>query len=292
MPHLALLAANIMYGLNFNIAKGIMPEYIRPFGFIFCRVLGALILFWILQLFVKGNKIDKSDFPRLLICGLFGVALNQLMFFYGLNITSPINASVIMTITPILVLLFAALLIKEKITYIKITGIVMGIAGALGLILLKTSNSLLSSSLGDLFILLNASSYAVYLVLVKPLLKKYHPLSIIKWVFFFGFLFVFPFGFGEFKEIEWDTFLPMTWLSFLYVIIGISFLAYLFNIYALKKLNPSAVSVYIYSQPITATAASLVMGNDRLDAIKILSTVFIFVGVFLVSNPKVNRKAI
>src|SRR5690606_9216824 len=128
LSHLALLGANVMYGLNFNIAKSLMPELIQPFGFIFCRVLGALLLFWLVGLFIKSEKIDDRDFLKLIVCGLFGVAMNHLMFFYGLNLTSPINFSVIMTITPILVLLFASLLIKERITHLKILGIMLGIS--------------------------------------------------------------------------------------------------------------------------------------------------------------------
>lgn len=292
LSHLALLSANIMYGLNFNIAKALMPDLIQPFGFIFCRVLGALLLFWMFGFFIKGSKIEAEDLPRLIACGLFGVAMNQLMFFYGLNITSPINSSVIMTSTPILVLLFASFLIKERITYLKILGILLGISGAIGLIVFQASDSLIASPKGDLFIFLNASSYAVYLVLVKPLLAKYSPLTVIKWVFTFGFIFVIPFGYNEFAEIQWDSFTSFSWWSFIYVIIGISFLAYLFNIYALKKLKPSAVSVYIYLQPLTATVASMFMGTNDLNAFKVLCALLIFLGVFMVSNPQLIRKVI
>lgn len=283
--HLSIIGANLIYGINYSIAKDVMPEYIQPFGFIFCRVLGALILFWLLQLVVKTDKIERKDFLRLFICGLFGVASNQLMFFYGLNLTTPINAAIIMTCNPILVLVFSAFLIKERITPFKVLGIFLGLAGAAGLILNKSSLSIDSSNfIGDLFIFLNATSYAIYLVTVKPLMSKYSPLTVIKWVFLFGFTIVIPFGFSEFRSIDWQSFNPSIWGAFIFVVVGTTFLAYLFNIYGLKRLNPSVVSTYIYSQPLIASIVALLMQKDELNMVKIVSAILIFIGVYLVSR--------
>lgn len=283
--HLALLGANLIYGVNYSVAKLIMPSYIEPFGFIFCRALGALLLFWALHLFVKSEKIERKDFLRLLICGAFGVAGNQLSFFYGLNITTPINAAIIMTCNPILVLIMSAIILKERISVMKITGIFLGLVGAAGLILFNRELTISESTiLGDLFIFINASSYAIYLVLVKPLMKKYQPITVIKWVFLFGFIFVFPFGFNQFNDINWQTFETTTWLVFLFVIVATTFLAYLFNIYALKIVNPSVVSIYIYSQPVVATIVALIIGQDQLSLLKIVAALLIFTGVFLVSR--------
>lgn len=285
--HLAIFGANLIYGINYTIAKDIMPAYIKPFGFIFCRVLGALILFWLFQLFFEKEKIEKRDYLRLFICGLFGVASNQLMFFYGLNLTTPINAAIIMTCNPILVLIIASILIKEKITVTKIIGISLGLAGAVGLILNKASIQINDSNLiGDLFIFLNATSYAIYLVTVKPLMERYKPLTVIKWVFLFGAVIVIPFGWEEFGEINWEGFNASVWLSFLFVVIGTTFFAYLFNIYGLKRLNPSTVSTYIYSQPLIASFVALALQKDELNLIKIVATLLIFSGVYLVSLKK------
>ncbi len=264
-----------------------MPNYIKPFGFIFCRVLGALLLFWLFRTFFKAEKIDRKDYLRLFVCGLFGVASNQLMFFYGLNLTSPINASIIMTCNPILVLIFASVLIKERITTQKILGIFLGLAGAVGLILNKNSVEVTDSNVvGDLFIFLNATSYAIYLVSVKPIMKKYHPLTVIRWVFLFGFLVVIPFGWNQFLEIEWNTFNIGVWGAFIFVVVGTTFLAYLFNMYGLKRLNPSTVSTYIYSQPLIASIVALLLQKDELNLIKIIAALFIFSGVYLVSKKK------
>lgn len=287
LPHAALLGANMIYGINYSVAKEVMPEYISPFGFIFSRVLGALLLFWLFSAFGKNEKVKGKHLRRLFLCGLFGVAGNQLMFFYGLNLTNPINAAIIMTCNPILVLLISAFLIGERITPKKVGGIFLGLVGAAGLILNKNQLTVSSEHLiGDLFIFLNASSYAVYLVLVKPMMKLYRPITVIKYVFFFGFLIVIPFGFNDFSAVQWEDFRATTWYSFLFVVIGTTFLAYLFNIFALKRLNPSVVSTYIYSQPLVATIVALLMKKDELSMVKILSALFVFIGVYMVSSRK------
>lgn len=291
--HLALFGANLIYGLNYSIAKIVMPDYIAPFGFIFCRVLGALALFWLFFSFGKSEKIQTKDYLLLFACGLFGVAGNQLMFFYGLNLSTPINAAIIMTCNPILVLIMSAIVIRERITPVKIGGIFLGLAGAAGLILHGNQLSVGTDTFwGDLFIFLNASSYAFYLVLVKPLMNKYSPTTVIKWVFLFGFLIVFPFGFEQFTQINWENFEAGIWAAFLFVVIGTTFLAYLFNILGLKQLNPSVVSSYIYSQPLIATLFALFLGQDEITIVKVVSALFIFSGVYLVSirktKPKVN----
>ena len=217
-PHLALLGANVIYGLNYTIAKDVMPEYISPFGFIFCRVVGALLLFWMIFAF-NYEKIARRDLLLLAVCGLFGVALNQLMFFYGLNITTPINAGIIMTSNPILVLIASAIILKNKITATKVGGIALGILGALMLLLFKNNFSFGSETIvGDIFIFLNAMSYGTYLVIAVPLMKKYKPLTVITWVFTFGFIYVFPFGITQFTHIEWSIFTPTIWAFYLVTI--------------------------------------------------------------------------
>lgn len=282
--HLAILGANIIYGINYTIAKEVMEDFISPFGFIFCRVLGALLMFWIMFSF-SYEKVEKKDFFLLAICGLFGIAANQLMFFYGLNITTPINAGIIMTSNPIFVLIASAIILKNRITFLKVSGILVAITGALLLLLFKHDFSFGSDTIhGDVFIFLNALSYGTYLVLAVPLMKKYKPVTVVTWVFTFGFIFVFPFGFEQFTQIEWSAFTTPIWWKFTFVIVGTTFLAYLLNIYGLKNLNPSTVSTYIYLQPLIASAFAIYVGIDDLDWIKITAAILIFSGVYLVSK--------
>ncbi|CAG0984709.1 MAG: DMT family transporter [Bacteroidetes bacterium] len=284
--HLAVITANLIYGLNFTIAKDVMPVYVKPYGFIFCRVATATLLFWVMHYFFVKEKIQKQDIKRLIICGISGVAINQLMFFGGLNITTPINAAIIMTTNPILVLLAATLLIGERLSNRKILGVLCGMAGALFLLLNSGQAAVSQNTLtGDVFIFLNAASYAFYMVWVKPLMYRYHPVTVIKWVFLFGFIFVIPFGWNEFAEIKWQEFSPIIWSEFAFVIFATTFLAYLFNIIGLKKLSPSVVSTYIYLQPLFAAFIAVLLSKDNINHVKIISALLIFTGVFMVSIP-------
>lgn len=292
--HLALLGANIIYGVNYIIAKGIMPHKIGASAFILLRVIGAGLLFWIIKSFIK-EKVAKKDFGRLLLCGLCGVAINQLFFFHGLNLTSPIDASVILTVVPILVIIFSAFLLKERITSNKIVGVIIGGIGAFLLIWYGNTDNGTSSLLGNIFVFINACSYGLYLVVVKPLMKKYNPITVVSWVFLFGFLFVFPIGINDTLTTNYEAFTLHTYLTVGFVIFGTTFLAYLFNIYALKNVSPSVNGSYIYMQPaisfIMVSIYAYWLGHDQYKGdihwIKIVSCLLVFVGVFLISrNPK------
>jgi drug/metabolite transporter (DMT)-like permease len=282
--HLAVLSANLIYGANYAIAKAVMPSYIQPFGFILVRVLAGTLLFFITGLFIH-EKIHPRDFKKLMLCGLFGVAINQLMFFAGLAATSPINASLIMTTNPIMVLLMAHFLISEKISRLKIAGIITGMAGAGLLIILKPVAAVQEATVkGDLYVLINSVSFAVFLVMIKPMMKKYHTVTMMKWVFLFGLIVVLPFGYEEALSARWHEMNISVWLCVIYVVIGTTFIAYLLNVIALRKLSPSVVSFYIYLQPVFATLFSIVAGNDSPRAVHLVSAVLIFTGVYLVSR--------
>jgi drug/metabolite transporter (DMT)-like permease len=289
IAHLSLFSANLIYAINYTVAKTVMPQYVEPLGFIFMRVVGATLLFWLCYSLFAFEKIERKDMLRLMLCGLFGVAINQMLFFEGLNLTTPINASVIMVTNPILVLIISAFLISEKVTIRKLSGIVLGAIGAISLFTEGGNLSLLNSSqsLGNLLVLINACSYGVYLVIVKPLMAKYQTMTVISWVFFFGLIFVIPFGFGEFSQIEWSTMPTNIIYAIIFVVVGTTFLAYLFNIIGLRTLSPTTVSTYIYLQPILASIIAISFNSDQLDANKIISSLIIFAGVYLVS---VERK--
>jgi len=289
LAHIALWAVALIYGANYIIAKDLMPLYIEPRGFIFLRVIGATGLFFLLGLFIKGSrKIERTDWFRVFLCGFFGVAANQILFFEGLNLSTPINASVIMTSNPVLVLLMSAVLLKEKLRPIKIVGVLLGGVGAVYLILSNASDEFVlpGISLGNLLIFLNASSYAVYLVIVKPLMRKYDALMIIKWVFASGMFFVIPLGFTQFSSVAWDTWTPGIYMAAAFVVICTTFLAYLFNVFALKTLSSSTVSTYIYLQPLLTTMLALYLAKDALTFETVVSAGLIFVGVYLVSRKR------
>lgn len=293
--HLALFILNLMYGANYVIAKGLMPSIIGPNGFILLRVLGAALLFWTVYIF-NFERIKKADLLKLAACGLFGVAINQLFFFNGLMLTSPLNAPVIMTMTPILVLILSVIILKEKATKIKLLGIFIGGVGSI-LFTLLSRNVGYSTGLGDLFILINASSYSLYLVLVKPLMAKYKPITVITWVFTFGLVYVsiWPFSIPELSALNLETITSDSIMRLLFVVIGVTFLPYLLTVYAMKKLSPSVSSTYIYFQPLFAAffiyifyLAGLEDYTQDFTIAKMGCALLIFMGVYLVIRP--NKK--
>jgi drug/metabolite transporter (DMT)-like permease len=291
--HLAVLGANVIFGLNYVIAKGIMPNWLEPRAIILLRVVGAASVFWLAGLFGKSQKVDRKDMQRMLVAAFFGVALNQIMFFEGLNLTTPINASIIMVGTPIFVLVMSHFVIGEKITRLKSLGITLGFLGAAFLILRKGHLSLTSgTSLGNLLVFVNASSYGLFLVLVKPLMRKYRPLTVMKWVFTFGLLFVLPVSWKQITMADFGAIPPRIWMAISYVIIFTTILAYFLNNYSLKRISPAANSSYIYSQPVIASLVAVAAGKDRITFNEIVSVLLIFAGVYFVNRyPRSSKGA-
>jgi drug/metabolite transporter (DMT)-like permease len=291
--HLALFIVNALYGANHIIAKGVMPNYLTPNVFILLRVAGASLLFWIIKLFFVKEKVERKDILRLAVCAIFGVAANQLFFFNGLNLSSSINAGIIMTINPILVVILSFFILKEKITWQKSVGIIIGATGAI-LLTLTAGTGSGDSLLGDLFLFINAASYAIYLVLVKPLMKKYKPFTVITYIFSFGLLYVlfYPPTLMDLAETNFSQIPIDVVMKILYVIVGVTFFAYLLTVYGLKFLSPSVSSSYIYLQPVLVMIFTFLFGmwglsEDYTDTItleKVGYMLVIFVGVFLTST--------
>lgn len=281
----ALFIASLIYGVTFTIAKDVMEIHIQPFGFILLRVFGATAVFWFLGLFVnKQQKIEKEDYKRIFVAAFFGVGLNMLTFFKGLSYTTPISASVIMVTSPILVLIFSSLLIREKIPRRRVWGVFIGLAGAL-ILITNGSNTIQGSNatVGNLLVFVNAASYGLYLVLVKKIIKKYNPIVFVKWLYLFGLLFVFPFGIAELLEVHWQTMPVDIYCKAGFVVLFTTCITYLFNLFALSKLKPTTVSVFIYLQPVIATIYPVFTESDRLNTTRVVAAILIFSGVYLVT---------
>ena len=293
---IALISAFIattIYGLNHTIAKVIMPDYIGAFGLVQLRLIGAGFIFFIVSFLAPKQKIDTADYLRLFFAALLGMCINMLMFLKGLELSTPINSSVMITLTPVMVLVLSYIFLKEKIGILKLGGIMIGFAGALILIFYgkKLSANAPNAMLGNIMFLINASAFAGYLVLSKPLTQKYNTLVLMKWMFFIGIILALPVTFNEFRSVEWTS-LPFTavWrMSF--VVVGTTFLTYLLNMYALKSLPASTIGAFIYLQPPIAIIYAIITGNDTLDLVKIIATVLVFSGVYFATTKitKLNR---
>ncbi len=288
--HLTLFVASLLFGANYWIAKGLMPDYFQPLQVIFMRVLGAMLLFWILHLFFTKEKVNKKDLWLIALSSALGVALNQIMFFRGLNLTTPVDTSIIHSSSPVLVLLFAAIIARERLTWMKITGIILGAAGALLLVVHGKEISFNADSFrGDVYILINISAYSMYLVLIKPVMARYKPVTVMKWVFFFGFIFVIPFSVGTLPDINWKNIDAFAWFSLGYVIVGTTFLAYLLTIHALRYVDASVAGFYIYLQPVVAALIGIIIFGEMLTPEKIIAATLVFSGVYFVSRKPPGR---
>jgi len=289
---LALIAASfvsLFYAANYSVAKEVMPHYIKPFGFILFRVTGGAILFWLVGFLGPKEKIERKHYPRIFWSAFFGMAVNMLAFFYGLNLTTPINASVMMVTAPITTFVLAIIFLKEKIQLKRIIGLVLGIIGATVMIIYGEGNIATASNptLGNFLIFINASAFAVYIVVVKKLTQLYHPFTFIKWMYTLGIVMVLPFGLKQVLEMPFTSIPISGYLSIGYVVVFVTFGTYLLNIYAIKILKPTTVAVFIYFQPFLASIIAIISGSDTIDFIKVIAATLIFSGVYLVSaKPK------
>ena len=283
--HIALFAAQVVYALNYSIAKGLMPNFIGPLALVFLRITGACILFWLLSLFVKTQKVEKADLIKMLWLALFGVVINQVFFIWGLSLTHPINSAIIMVSNPIIVFIFTLIILKERITILKVSGLTLAIAGALMLLFFKGNFDFGSETMmGDLMTLVNSASWAIFVVMVKPIMQKYNAVTAMRWMFLFGSIYIMPVGLSDMLHTNWHLFTQHAIFATCFVVIATTFFAYLLNIYGLQSLSPSTVSMYIYLQPFLASIFAIFMGEDKLTTIKIISGILIICGLYLVNK--------
>jgi drug/metabolite transporter (DMT)-like permease len=290
---IAAVVASAIYGINHTVAKGVMPVYIEPFGFIFLRVFGAAILFWAISFLGPKEKITTSDWPRILACSVFGMVINMLFFFKGLSLSTPINSSVIVTLSPVMVLILASVLIRERITLLKSIGIIIGLAGALVLVLFsaESKDNAPNIPLGNVLFMVNAFSYGLYLILVKPLTSKYHPFTLMKWLFTLAVFINLPITIGEFTAVEWQS-LPFEAIwKMAFVVLGTTFTTYLLNVFALRQLSASTISAFIYLQPLIAIIYAIATGADSLNTTKVVAGLLVFAGVYMVTKKKTEIRA-
>ena len=292
---------NALYGASHIIAKGVMPKYLTPNVFIMFRAVGATALFWLIKLIFVKEKVAKKDLFLLAACGMFGVTVNQLFFFNGLNLSSSINSGIIMTLNPIMVVILSYFLIRDPINVKRTIGVLLGATGAV-LLTLSSGAASSESLLGDIYLLINAASYAVYLVIAKPLMAKYSPLTVITYVFSFGMLFIliYPPTLTEFVATDFSAITYDAMWKIVYVVIGVTFLTYLLTMYGLKYTSPTVSSAYIYTQPVLVIFFAYVLSaigwaDDYTDTItweKIIYMLIIFAGVYITSSTSfVNKKS-
>lgn len=291
--HLGLLGTNLFFAINLSAVKYLTGNNLmKPFGMNVIRVGVSVLLFWLFFLFnTKQKKIETADWPRFILCALTGIAINQMLFLKGLSLTYSIHAVLLMLTTPILITIIAAWVLKEKVNAMKVIGLGLGITGAAVLITqgvnTGTGNNVI---LGDTLVLINAVSYTFYFILVKPLMLKYNPVQVIRWVFTLALPMVLPFGWNEFVSINWSGYDFTSYACISLIVITGTFLAYLFNVYGIKILGASVAGAYIYLQPFFAAFIAMIFLHEKLELYKIFAAVLIFSGVYL-SNRQVKKES-
>ncbi|MBJ6109717.1 DMT family transporter [Hymenobacter sp. BT523] len=294
--HAALLVVTIIYAANYSLSKDVMPHYLHPFGIVTLRILGAIIFFAGIKFLVARHDkiIGRADNLRSLACGVLGIGLNQLLFFSGLNLTAPISASLLQTVAPIVVVIASAVLLSERITLPRALGIGVGAVGAASLILGRNAQTAAvypQGTLGNIFILLNATVFGIYLVIVTPLMRKYHPFTVLSRVFLVGGCIAIPFGWREAVHADYARFPLYIWAEVGFMIFFLTIFAYLLNNWALKYASPALLGVYIYLQPVLAVLIAVSLGKDHLTWGKAGQAALIFLGVWLVSQkPKAVKE--
>ena len=290
--HIGLLAANLFFAINISAVKYLTANhFIRPFGLNVIRV-GVSMLMFSLLYFIKTpvNKISSSDIPRIILCALTGIVINQMLFLKGLSLTYPIHAVLLMLTTPILITVIAAWVLKEKVNVYKVIGLGLGVSGAIVLITAKTNLETGEQVvLGDILVIINAISYTFYFILVKPLIYKYNPMDITRWIFTIGFFMVIPFGWNELTAVHWDSLTGTAYTCIILIVIVGTFLAYILNVYGIKHLGAAVAGTYMYAQPVFAAIIAMIFLKEKLELYKILAAVLIFTGVYLSNWQKSNK---
>lgn len=288
--HIALSIAGILFGINYWVAKKLMPE-LSPMQVVAFRLVFSTALIWITSFFFKEeNKIQKKDFKVLIFAGILGLTLNQTLFFAGLNLSSPVEVSILHTLSPVFVAIMAFFMLKEKLSARVIFGIITGLIGTIIIVTDGKAMNFSDSNLkGNLLVIANIISYSIYLVITKPLMSKYSSVQVLKYVFLFGLIAYLPIIPFAFKSFDYSAVSVVTWYNLSYVIIGTTFLTYLLTIYGLKQLPASIVGYYIYLQPFLATLIGYVYGLEYLSIPKLIATGFLFFGVWLVLGGRAKK---
>ena len=283
-PHLAIIATNVIFGINISVSRSLIPDKISPYTLSFFRMIGALVLFWLISLFLPKEKVSKKDIFLLLLAGFIGIFINQMSFLVGLASTSPVDASIILTLLPVNSMILAAIFLKEPISAKKVIGVLIGATGIVFLILNNSSDKLGSGNLyGNLLILCSSLSYAFYLTLFKRLVSRYSPVTVMKWMFLMATICVLPVSWEFLQDCNLSSISAFTISQILFVVIFATFITYILIPVGQKKLRPTLLSMYNYLQPLIAMAIAIYYGQSSFGWDKILAAILVFAGVYVVS---------
>lgn len=286
---LAILAANLIFGLNIPVTRALMAQWMSPLGYTVTRMLFGAMIFWVIGFFLRSQRVRGKDWLLMLVGGLSGFLGTQFLFSQSLRYTTPVVFSLLMALTPVIVLILSVIFLKEAVPRQKILGIGISISGAL-IIILGSSDAGTGSNnlLGMLFALLCALCYAIYLVLTRDISQRYPPVTIAKWMFLFAALPVVPFSFSALPQqrIYSGEGTPLAFSLLAFALLFSTTIAFFLMPVGLKKLPASTVSIFMNMQPIIASAVAMTVGQDVFTWDKPLAALLVVFGVYLVTVPR------
>ncbi len=293
--HLALLFANTAWGLMAPISKSLLNMgIISPLALSGVRIMGGALLFWFVSALMPSNviakeKIEKGDFIKIFFAGLLVIAANQILVVQGMSYTSPVDAAVVCSTTPIFTLVLATLILKERLTSFRLGGVALGFAAVVVFSLWGEADVAMNVTnpvLGNTLCILAQMCGATYLVIFGKLISKYSPFTMMKWMMLMSGIVIMPFTVGDIMHIDWASFPLEGVLELAYIVVLGSCLCYLMIPFAQRRLKPTVIAMYNYLQPVVATLVSVLIGMAVLDAVKVGSALLIFLAVWMVSREK------
>lgn len=292
LSHLSMIGAEVLWGISAPVGKVILAGGIAPMILTDMRLVGAALLFWIVSLFMPREKVSRRDLGAMFVASLLAITGNQVSFLIGLEMTSPINASIIPTSLPILTMLLAAIVLREPITHLKTFGVLVGAIGAVTLIISSGTDVMNTGSVsGDLLILFSQISFSCYLVFYKGLIARYSATTLMKWMFTFSALCVVPFTVGDIASTQWASVETQAAWGCVFYVVGPTFLSYLLLPVGQKHLRPTVTAMYNYVQPVVAVFVAVMMGLGCLTWWNVASMLLVFGGVFMVTKSRARDHA-
>lgn len=297
--HLAMLGANMVWGAMSPICKGVLESgAMTGIALSAVRIVGGTLLFLVVGLFlpasVRGEeRVAGRDLLKMLVASVLMISANQALYIIGIGYTTPIDSSVMSTLTPVFTMLFAAIFISMPLSWMKVGGVALGLGGALMMVLIGGGRGAVATNpaLGDSLCLMAQMCAALYYVFFSGFIKRYTPFTMMKWMFIFSSLTYVPCTLPWLLETEWSAISTGSWLSIAYIVIFATFISYLLIPFSQRLLKPTVVSMYTYFQPTTAALLAAAMGLAQFGAVKIVATAMIFAGVWFVTRSPGNKSA-
>ena len=285
--HLSMIGAEVLWGISAPVGKVILAGGVLPMVLTDMRFVGAAILFWIVSFVEPKEHVTPRDMLAIFGASLLAIVGNQVSFLIGLEITSPIDASIIPTTLPILTMILAAIVLREPITSLKAGGVIVGGIGAVILIISSTHDANNTASIaGDILILFSQISFCCYLVFCKGLIARYSPVTLMKWMFTFAAICVVPFTVNDLAAVPWEYLSAIVIISCIFYVIGPTFLSYLLLPIGQKNLRPTVTAMYNYIQPVVAVIVTILVGMGILTFWNVSAMLLVFLGVFMVTNSR------